>query len=115
MEPVLTRLQEQNAFATLDSWTRLAKLPAWASLESLKPGECEIAVPNGGRVAMDAFDYMVIVGKDRRTIVIRSGGFAGVYQVFEEKVPNKAPELTSGIVTSPAAPGAAPIPPAAHL
>jgi hypothetical protein len=95
MEPVLTRLRERRAFAALDSWTRLPELPAWASLASVKSGECEIAASRRAQVVMDAFDYMVIVGKNRRTIVIRSGGFAGVYQIFEEKAPKKTREPTT--------------------
>ena len=87
-------MRERDSFATLESWTRLPKLPAWVSTESLKTGECEFWAPSGVPAAMDAFSYTVIVGKNRRTIVIRSGGFAGVFQIFEENESNQTPQLT---------------------
>jgi hypothetical protein len=92
MESVLKRLMEQNAFATLDSWTRLSGSAEWLSMESLKTGECECASVSEVPAAMDVFTYTVIACKYRRTIVIRSGGFAGVQQIFEEKEPTHTPD-----------------------
>lgn len=52
-------------------------------------------------------------------VILSIGGIAVLRYLlisgFRKKKPNKAPEPTSGIVTPPAEPGVAPIPPVAHL
>jgi hypothetical protein len=99
MTAVLTRLRAQHAFTNLDSWERLPSLPTWVRE---KAAAAEWWAPSGIYPAMDSFHYTVIAAKDRRTIVLRTGGFAGVYQVFQENEPTKAVEPAPTSTTSPA-------------
>jgi hypothetical protein len=101
MAAVWARLTEQGTFSALDTWTRLPAFPAWVSA---KDAECETWTPPGTPAAMDMFSHTVIIAKDRPAIVVRTGGFAGVYQIFQEKQSNPEPEPTPAPVTPPATP-----------
>jgi hypothetical protein len=87
MEAELARLKEQNAPWNLTSWTRLSEIPTWVSEKKAEP---ESAYLPGPPLAMDVFSHTVIIGHNRPTLVIRTGGFAGVYQIYQEaKKPNE--------------------------
>jgi hypothetical protein len=86
MAAVLARLKEANAFSQLTSWRRLPALPAWVSQR--EPGT-EFASPEEGVLVSDAFQHTVVIGQNRGPIVIRTGGFAGVYDIYEETPPTQ--------------------------
>jgi hypothetical protein len=89
MQGRLKQLNEEDWLSKLNTWNRLKELPAWVFEKQQKP---EIAylgsIPAS---AMDAFRYAVITGSGREMIVVRAGGFAGVYEIFQKKAePNQS-------------------------
>ena len=81
MATELVRLKEQDAFSKLESWMRLRELPAWVFEKKDEP---ESTYLSASILVMDAFHHTVIIGRDRETIVIRTGGIAGVYEIYQE-------------------------------
>jgi hypothetical protein len=95
MQARLKQLKEEDWLSKLDTWNRLKELPTWVFEKEQK---AEIAylgsIPS---LAMDAFRYAVITGGDRELIVVRAGGFAGVYEIYQKKLePNQSPQTTRG-------------------
>jgi hypothetical protein len=88
MEAVLARLKERDAFSQLKSWRRLLELPAWVFDPEAAP---EIAFPRESPAVADGFRHTVVIGKNHAPIVIRTGGFAGVYEIYEETPPTQPP------------------------
>jgi hypothetical protein len=83
MQTTLKRLQTEESFSQIDAWDKLTELPAWVSE---KESKAEIAyVGSIPADAMDAFRYAVVIGAGRKVIVVRAGGFAGVYEIFQSK------------------------------
>jgi hypothetical protein len=90
MQAQLQRLKEENSLAKLETWDRLRELPAPVFDPERKP---EIAYLGSiPPIAMDAFRYAVILAQGHELIVVRTGGFAGAYEIFQrKKEPNPAP------------------------
>jgi hypothetical protein len=88
MQGRLKQLNEEDWLSKLNTWDRLKELPAWVFEQEEHP---EIAYLGSiPRAAMDAYCYAVITAKGREVIVVRAGGFAGVYEIFQKKKePNK--------------------------
>jgi hypothetical protein len=90
MAEELARLRDQAAFLQLESWTRLSEMPAWVAERKDAPEQVSL---RASVIANDMFNHTVIIAKNHETLVIRTGGFAGVYQIYQEpKRPNPAPE-----------------------
>ena len=83
MQARLKWLKEEDGLSKLDTWNRLTELPTWVFEKAQKH---EIAYLGSiPALAMDAFRYAVIVANDGDMIVIRAGGFAGSYDIFQMK------------------------------
>ena len=100
MRRTLERLEAESAVLKMSSWQKLREMPTWV----LDQKEREYTSIESDPLVMDGFSHLVIIGRNRRTIVVRTGGFAGVYEIWEEpERPNKGPEPTSVPVKSAAA------------
>lgn len=83
MQVELRRLKENDSLSKLTAWNRLAELPSWVFEKDEKP---EIAyLGTLPAAATDAFRYAVITAKAHETIVVRAGGLAGVYEIYQKK------------------------------
>ena len=81
MRRTLEQLQVESGLPKLSSWRKLRAMPAW-TLDRAE--QREYASIEKSPLVMDGFSHLVIIGKNRRTIVVRTGGFAGVNEIWEE-------------------------------